>query len=536
MAGRRWDERDHPRWPRGSGDKSGEFRDTGPDWAQTAALPAGRYGSIATGQTSQCPVCGRTVKVVGTTGKQSTHNGEQGKRCEGSGTVADSIQVQDVRVRRAEPPRRNQEVVAPPPPPKVRPGRPTAQIDDPVALDRFINWQTHAARRPYEEVPVPKRERQIAAAVAEVQDLTRDLQRARSSARHDIANELMREHGWAQWGRIPFEERQVMVDEEADQRAAVVRAKKNLEDHQAYLDDLRTQPPGFYSQRLGVRIPMDADDPDPYQNRRALRGPIDPANPLAIYGDWLRIPNPDWLTYQALDSLEQRVPPQLHELLAQHLVQRPASNSVGIWISGQRAVPDMDDLGDLRNKQPRGWHKGATWKEVDGVVRGGVTMAVGYTDNYEAALRQQQRIRRGTPMEDKPFDASATLHEFGHMIDSAIGDGDPSAGVRFGLGRASSRRLWRLVHGEVLREAGHGLNPYYKQRGGAGAEEFFADAFGRWAESDPTSTPLMPSITWRQRHIAAAYDIPYGVAVKVDEYFDRLVRDVQTGLQKKAKR
>ena len=142
-------------------------------------------------------------------------------------------------------------------------------------------------------------------------------------------------------------------------------------------------------------------------------------------------------------------------------------------------------------------------------------------------------------------DASATLHEFGHLLDSALG----TRKSRWKIEDVSQRRLFRLLHSRVKKEAGPALSPYFRQRGDAGPQEFFADAFGVWAQasSEPwTSSGLSGGMlvgkghigmgggvdrqaTWQDVVIARSYGISVGLAAEVTDYYNRLQREAETG-------
>jgi hypothetical protein len=260
---------------------------------------------------------------------------------------------------------------------------------------------------------------------------------------------------------------------------------------------------------------------------------FDPARPLAVYGDMLHADN-SWLSYVALDSLEQRVPPAYHQAMAQYL----ADNGGGIWL-GVAKLPDQDNLGNLRGEKPRGWHKGATWDDVDGVVSDGKKMAVSYTSNTRSSNLKSQRVRGLLDLPDELYDPSATMHEFGHLADHALGQKG-----KFSFQEpASSQRLWRLVHGRVKKYGGSGLNPYFRQGGDAGPEELWADAFGTYHRYDPDPLDDFDvkfaggyGYTKRTKAIAHTYDVTWDVAHEIETYFERHLKDVETGRRRPAMR
>lgn len=559
---RRWDEDEHPRWPRGSGDKSGEFRDkNGGDWAERLgdALPAGRYGSIATGQTAQCPICGRTVKIVGTQGKLSTHNSGPGQRCGGSGQASTDTdrKTGGVVARRAAKKPKNPEIKAPEPP-KVRIGGPQSRIDDPQARERFRRWQDGAAApgRVKKQNEKTRREWEIENVEREIKDLSRKYEARKQSAVFDVRADMRayyknpdNKEDREDWG----------YDFEVEQRVRHERAA--LEQALDYLDALKNNKPipdqqgvrmgiGGHPRRQWTEDELEAMvSAGEYVDRRDY----DPAHPLDIYGDLLRIEDDTWFVYQALDTLEQKIPPVYHQIVAAHLAA--GSHSAGIYVSGLKRIPDLDQLGRLRGEKPRGWSKGKTWTDPDGIVSGGEVLGVAWTEN--ASLSHKQRafglrdfggVDPSNPLADKDLDPSAMDHEFGHLLDVALTGSGTDHRARYG--RASAERLWRLVHGKVKRQGGRYLSPYFKQSGDAGPQELWADAFGIWAQTtgEPKNlggaphTILVPKgtrgdyesrqVTWRTQAFATEYDIPYAVAFEMEDYFDRLLKDIQSGKRK----
>lgn len=572
MSVRDWVERDHPRWPRGTPSRGGQFRDKGGgDWADRLGdvMPAGRYGSVATGQTAQCPVCGRTVKIVGTSGKLSTHNSGPGQRCGGAGQVVSETakKAGGVQQRRAAKRPKNQEIKAPEPP-KVTVGLSQDIIRGDAARERFRRWQDGAAAPgvKMEQYGKTRREWEIENTEREIKDLTRTYEQARNSAIWRIQREMNRAGlSWADpqdkedWG-YDFE---LKRRTEGEQRA--------LDQALDYLKALRNKTPIPDQQgvRLGLggppRIQWRADELDlfiPAGSRGVAAQPYDPAHPLDVYGDLLHIEDDTWFVYQALDTLEQKIPPIYHEIVAAHLASehgRSFGQHAGIFVSGRKRIPDLDGLGHLRSEKPRGWRKGHTFLDPDGVVSGDKTLVVAYTENtahkrsavYRTfGIDEHQRwiaARAGNPLAETQIDPSAMDHEFGHMLDFALG---PQTGHKRG---ASSERLWRLVQGKVKREGGRYLSPYFKQSGDAGPEELWADAFGIWAMTTGDQAlldgaphyvlvdrkgdryglnPDRRAVTWRTRAFATEYDIPYAVAFEIEDYFDRLHKEVQSGKRK----
>lgn len=565
---RRWDEDEHPRWPRGSGDKSGEFRDkNGGDWAERLGdtLPAGRYGSIATGQTAQCPVCGRTVKVVGTQGKLSTHNSGPGVRCGGSGQVVSGAELKagGVVARRAAKKPKNPEIKAPEPP-KVKVGASQAPINDVRAQHRMARWREGASRPGRRDVVLTRRQIEIQQAEQMVQSRRYGMDYNRQDAIRAMRQQM------ELLGYDP-DRMQDRVDygwnDELDRRLQPYQAALRLDE--AYLRALRAGGDTLHFPRADQHWTAEQlDEPMPgalaAAGSRELAQTYDPAHPLDIYGDMLHIEDDTWFTYQALDTLEQKIPPVYHEVVAAYLASRRgrhrAPDRAGIYVSGRKRIPDLDDLGHLRQQRPRGWAKDKTWADPDGAVTGdGEVLAVAWSENV--SLWSAQRTYGvtpgnaanvpGNPLADTDVDPSAMDHEFGHLLDFALrgtgGAADPARSPQ----RVSAERLWRLVHGRVKREAGRYLNPYFKQSGDAGPQELWADAFGLWAMTTGDQATLdgaphfvlvedrkspdglgRRAVSWRARAFATEYDIPFAVAFEIEDYFDRLLREVQSGKRK----
>jgi len=533
---RRFVEHDHPRWPAEAPDsKGGEFRDKTPDiggggdWAdrlsgRIGVQPAGRHGSVATGLRQTCPVCYRQVKVVGS-GKLSTHNGHDGKRCPGSGmpaTVKPPADIQRAPTRRtpgAKPPpakkatrRAAGGTLRPPPPPKVTPGAWDAPVTG-AAETRMANWRSRTMHRQADGSMYHPNT--AATRAAEIQRLHHDIQ-AEEKYRQGRRNTAM----WA-----------------AARTALGLR-------HWEFL------PPGA---EKGYE---DAGDSDPHvqvaeAKLRALRNqldyaesaiksdrPFDPTNPLAYYGSMLHIESNDWFAYGVLDQLEQRVPPAFHKAVAEWLAyQSRHNNSAGIWVGSTHSIRDLDNLKRQITKPPRGWGKKATmatWDDVDGVVSGSAVYAVVHTENSESHLRSRRGYRRVAGQPDELAVGDAGLHEFGHVLDAAMGFFNTNRAYRWD--DASAQRKWRLIHGKVKRDS-RTLSPYYRQKGDAGPEEFWADAFFTWASADPELDPIdrdveyprRRTITKQDRLLAETYGTSLALAQEISDYFNGLHRDLVSG-------
>jgi hypothetical protein len=266
--------------------------------------------------------------------------------------------------------------------------------------------------------------------------------------------------------------------------------------------------------------------------------PFDPTNPLAYYGSMLHIESNDWFAYGVLDQLEQRVPPAFHKAVAEWLAfQSRHNNSAGIWVGSTHSIRDLDNLRRQITKPPRGWGKEATmatWDDVDGVVSGSAVYAVVHTDNSESHLRSRRRSHQmaGIPQDLAVGDAG--LHEFGHVLDAAMGFFNTSRAYRWD--DASAQRKWRLIHGRIKRGSRR-LSPYYRQKGDAGPEEFWADTFFTWASADPipTTDPFYAggragrAVTTRDLLMLETYGGQIEDVMSISDYFDGLHRDLVGG-------
>lgn len=199
-------------------------------------------------------------------------------------------------------------------------------------------------------------------------------------------------------------------------------------------------------------------------------GTLDPARPLAVYGDLLNIQDEDQGTYRHLADLAL-MPAELHAIVAAHMhqgrtrwVNPELGKSAGIWL-GSRPINELDHSQDLTNVHPRGWAEDKTWSHVDGVYRSGGTLVVGVSES------SQRRGEHGQP----------ALHEFGHALDDAAGDllraKDPAASRD-----ASEDPAWVAVWRQTI-DAAPDISPYFRQPEPAGSQEMWAEAFGEWARA-----------------------------------------------------
>lgn len=533
-----WNPDQHPRWPsKAPAGKGGQFREQH-DWATRAGdLPIAGGGSIATGKVEQCDKCGRTVRVVGN-GRLSTHNAEKGRRCEGSGAAAGAGGGGTLRQTRS---RARSKV-----PPSVKRQPPTVAIPldlgqtvtDSQAQRRLADWRQDArspgrAPRPTRTV----RDREIEHVKQNLAYTRRNLESNRKYEKARLEHD-MRAEGYnpdsprdrENWGYDDELKRRLRMD-----LRSVEHQENMLEALQAggSLDS--------YWARFGVRTDaaeLDAPDSHSVQHFGAAQQ-FDPERPLAVYGDMLHFDD-TWLSYVALDSLERRVPPEYHAAMAEYLAEMGG----GMWFSGSQTIPSLDSLHRLRGQQPRGWEVGKTWDDVDGVVSGGSTLAVTNTANTRSHRYSRQSSRSSAGLPSEGVDPSATLHEFGHLVDAALGKR-----LSGGYERASQQRGWRMLYNEVAAEAGAGLNPYFRQhkKGSkkldveSSSEELWADVFGTWVSVDEGSAGgtftyfdgkkpgVAKPLTGRIRLIAATYDVPYSTAYRLNEYFKLHAKEVRLG-------
>jgi hypothetical protein len=227
-------------------------------------------------------------------------------------------------------------------------------------------------------------------------------------------------------------------------------------------DSPRTSQPGADSQdiarwRKGRNVPLGR----PGVEREGSLPEFDPENPLAAYGDRLVMHDESEVTRRHLRELEQHMPLGAHRALRDYLAEREGG---GIYI-GASAVPDLDELSELRTEQPRGWADGSTWMDVAGV----------YDPKRRVVGAGGGSVRHGS--------ASLVLHESGHALDEALG----------GRGLASDSSEFRAVHERfelAVRELGSVANPYYVKDGNPSGHrsEAWAEGFAawaRWRDEDP---------------------------------------------------
>ena len=138
--------------------------------------------------------------------------------------------------------------------------------------------------------------------------------------------------------------------------------------------------------------------------------------------------------------------------LPDDILKRLARKKVHVWM-GDTSVPGLDEMGWIRNVQPRGWTPGKTWDQV-----------------YGAYSPEKRYVLLGT---GEGGSTSVALHETGHAIEGQ-------------LFRVADRRelvKWQKTFYNNLR-------PYYQQGGAgglAGAEELWAESVAVYFKSGEAS-------------------------------------------------
>jgi hypothetical protein len=467
-------------------------------------MPIAGGGSVSTGLTVKCPVCGKMVKVVGN-GKLSTHNQSKGVRCGGSGQATTNtglVRPTATRTppRKTTPPRaatttgrRRRDDRRPPPSPVVPYGNPTSPVGQfPAVKHRMAGWVAGS------QSPAPaKHQAELHAYQQHVVSWQRNLDRNTIG----IRSTMLRGYGPGQnrrWDSSVGDYRVVDPPSEeelqdiVDNDIGVRSARTGLENAQRKLDVLEAE--------------------------KDTVEPFDPTDPLAYYGDMLHIEDQTWHTYETLDQLEQRVPPQFHRAVAEYLADRQRyTPEAGIYI-GTSPVVDLDTLYRTLTGHPRGWRADATWADIDGVVSAGAVVAIGYTNNTESHRRSRASTIAATGDFNTRLGGNAGLHEFGHILDRAMGyrDGDEYTQDK----RASQQRRFRLLHSKIKQEAGIWLAPYFRQRGNAGPEEFWADSFFSWSAVAPDR---------QEPFLVQQYGMRPATARDLIKYFDTLQKELETG-------
>lgn len=99
---------------------------------------------------------------------------------------------------------------------------------------------------------------------------------------------------------------------------------------------------------------------------------------------------------------------------------------------------------DLRNKQPRGWPKGMTWKNVDGVYRHG-TSEIAIAERYLARRFGFKNGRKLRPiLKNSTRPKGLFWHEAGHSLDDALTKLNGAGSTHPGFARAYLRDIERM--------------------------------------------------------------------------------------------
>jgi hypothetical protein len=326
-------------------------------------------------------------------------------------------------------------------PPEFEPYK-AATAQQQADLDR---WQADAAKAPPFRIVRPTRGEERRAdylRYAEENDVTAKAERAK------VVQEARKRIPAGYYGDAAYEKRarREYVDDQMRYNVYVLSAK-----HYRELAADPTVQPG--------------DDQPGYLSAHAeFTGTLDPARPLAVYGDLLHAYDNSQASHRHLQELS-RIPAELHQIvageMAMHRARKEGEETPGVYVGGV-PVSELDGLGRLKGEKPRGWRENSTFDEVDGVFSGGV-LASGHT----AAA-------------DRKGDSSAG-HEFGHALDWALARIATRKG-RF-VGEMSADEDFTALHDRVRVNHGPGISPYYLQEGQAGRSEFFAESFEQWAFS-----------------------------------------------------
>jgi hypothetical protein len=313
---------------------------------------------------------------------------------------------------------------------------------------RMAGWEADARKLPpfkslnQREAELRRRENEVAAAEVALGEATR---KAKARARRKYPEK----EGYGKYTRDEYVDRETWTEQHA-----VGMAKSSLE-------YLRGAEMGKYDTEIDVLTPPE------------LQGNVDRSRPLAVYGDMLHAKAYDEASFRALAELES-IPFELHQIVAAAMVRRreedarwnrkPEGEPPGVYVGNGGAADLLPEyFKDTADNQPRGWHEGATYRDVAGVFSPTIlAFAVGHTPNREGEKH------------------TAAEHEFGHALDYAIGSNREQRGHD---DRASHTAEWRALHDRVLANHGPGLSPYFQQEGDAGRHEFWAEAFAIWVRA-----------------------------------------------------
>lgn len=233
-----------------------------------------------------------------------------------------------------------------------------------------------------------------------------------------------------------------------------------------------------------VRTTKEAWADEMVGQRRERAQKADPDRPLAVYGDLLNVEDESDTAHLHLSELET-VPVAFHAAFADHAANAPGKPG-GVFI-GDKATPDLDELGYLRDEQPRGWHAGATFREVAGLYSPvGHKVAIGGGGHGHGST-------------------SLALHEFGHAADAATGAKLGTGGV------ASDAPEYVALHDRIRQTIG--VNPYYVQEDHAGRSEAWAEGFAGWSKGRDGGRDAQAA------GVAKALSVDEGLAGDLADYY-----------------
>lgn len=160
------------------------------------------------------------------------------------------------------------------------------------------------------------------------------------------------------------------------------------------------------------------------------------------YGKALTIHTDDAITKAWIGDLQKGFNETQHKVLAAYLRDKPGG---GIFVGGRGSrVPDLDDMGHLRDVQPRGYAKGKTWADSGG-----------------AFSPNNRRVLVGDPAASGS--ASTMLHEGSHALDRAYQDIIGTAKAR--AVQITDRPEFRKAVDDFQKKDGVTFRAYYSHDG-----------------------------------------------------------------------
>jgi hypothetical protein len=361
---------------------------------------------------------------------------------------------------------------------------------------RMAAWRANAAvpppfRMSTVELPSP-RELRVAALAVEREMAVATLKAAQRFAKARARRKYPNSEGYGAYTRDSY------VENETHREQWAVNSVDNqfryLADNDSDTGDWNVRPTGMVAE---------------------LIAPLDPARPLAVYGDLMNIEGDDQATFRHLRDLEL-LPAEAHAIVAAGMARTRAekgSPSTGVWL-GSRSIAELDHSDDLAKERPRGWDEDKTWSNVDGVYRGTTQTMIAGTSEVSASRGEH---------------GQAALHEFGHAIDDEIGQRRALAGKRgeseSHAGPESFSREWGDLWSRVV-AAAPDMSPYFKQGFPAGQQELWAEAFGEWSRARARARkrgehPDLISVVG-QNAFTREFRIPKenrALAIEMDTYF-----------------